>query len=183
MTFFSNCQFVRCVHKTFFIVVEFTSRNQPTDRCKRISLHLDHEYHDRPITSDSPCISKSSLFRILLRFLSVYLLVQGTVKKYSRKESTGIAQHIFKSLHTNGVYTAFPNTEVLFRIRLSLMSTNCFGEQSFSQLARIKNVNRSTMSQDHLGVLALLRIEKELLHETDFSSIIDKIRYDKIKKS
>ena len=37
-------------------------------------------------------------------------------KKYSRKESTGIAQHIFKLLHTNGVCTAFPNAEVIFRI-------------------------------------------------------------------
>ena len=31
-------------------------------------------------------LSKRSLFRILLRILSVYFLVQGTVKKYSRKE-------------------------------------------------------------------------------------------------
>ena len=50
-------------------------------------------------------------------------------KKYSRKEPTGIAQHILKLLHTNGVYTAFPNTEVIFRIYLSLMSTNCSGER------------------------------------------------------
>jgi len=51
-------------------------------------------------------------------------------KKYSRKESAGIAQHIFKLLHTNGLYTAFPNTEVIFRIYLSLMSTNCSGLES-----------------------------------------------------
>jgi len=43
------------------------------------------------------------------------------------------------------------------------MSTNFSGEGSFSQLARIKNVKRSTMSQDRLSVL----------HETDFSSVID----------
>ena len=53
------------------------------------------------------------------------------------------------------------------------MSTNCSGERSFSQLARIKNVKRSTMSQDRLGVLALLSVERELQHETDFSSVID----------
>ena len=62
--------------------------------------------------------------------------------KYSREEPTGIAQHICKLLQTNGVYNAFPNTEVTFRIYLSLMSTNCSGERSFSQLARIKNVKR-----------------------------------------
>ena len=39
------------------------------------------------------------------------------------------------------------------------MSTNCSEERSFSQLARIKVVKRSTMSQDRLDVLALLCIE------------------------
>ena len=53
---------VRCVHMTFFIVGEFAPRNQPTDRCKRISVHLVHEDHDRPVTSDSPC-SKNTFFQ------------------------------------------------------------------------------------------------------------------------
>ena len=87
-----------------------------------------------------------------------------------------------KQLHTNGVYTAFPNTEVIFGIYLSLISTNCSGERSFGQLARIKNVKRSTMSQDRLGVLALLCIERELLHEIDFSSVIDEFAAIKSRK-
>ena len=40
------------------------------------------------------------------------------------------------------------------------MSTNCSGERSFSQFAGIKVVKRSTTSQDRLGVLELLYIEK-----------------------
>ena len=103
-------------------------------------------------------------------------------KKYSRKESTGIAQHIFKLLHINGIYTTFPNIKVMFRIYLSLMSTNCSGECSFSQLARIKNVKQSTMSQDRLALLALLCFERELLHETDFSSVIDEFAAIKSRK-
>ena len=54
------------------------------------------------------------------------------------------------------------------------MSTNCSGERSFSQLAR--------MSQDRLGVLAFLCIERELLHETDFSSVIDEFATIKSRK-
>ena len=92
-------------------------------------------------------------------------------KIYNRKKSTGIAQHIFKLLHTNGVYSRFSNIEVIFTIYLSFMFTNCSGERSFSQLARIKNVKQSTMSQDRLGVLALLCIERKLLHKTNFSSV------------
>ena len=62
------------------------------------------------------------------------------------------------------------------------MSTNCSGERSFSQLAQIKNVKRSTMSQDRLGVLALLCVERELLHKTDFNSVIDKFATIKSRK-
>ena len=43
--------------------------------------------------------------------VSFFAGTRNSVKKYSRNESTRIAQHIFKLLHTNGVYTAFPNTE------------------------------------------------------------------------
>ena len=62
------------------------------------------------------------------------------------------------------------------------MSTSCSGERWFSQLARIKNMKRSTMSQDRVGVLALLCIESKLLHETDFSSDIDEFATIKSRK-
>ena len=114
---------------------------------------------------------KDLSFKFYSEFCQFICWCKEQSKKYSRKESTGIAQHIFKLLRTNGVYTAFPNTEVNFRIYLSLMSTNYSGERLFSQLARIKNVKRSTMSLDRLGVLALLCIKRELPHETDFSSV------------
>jgi len=122
------------------------------------------------------------IFRILFRILSVICWYKEQSKKYIRTESRGIAQHIFKLLHTNGVYSAFPITEVIFRMYLSLMSANCSGERSFSQLARSKNVQRFPMSQDRLGVLALLCIEKKLLHETDFSSVIDEFTTIKSRK-
>lgn len=89
---------------------------------------------------------------------------------------------MFKLMHKNGISTAFPNTEVALRIYLSLMATNCSGERSFSQLTRIKDVKGSTMSQHRLGVLALLCIEKDLLSETDFSSMIDEFATVKARK-
>jgi len=62
------------------------------------------------------------------------------------------------------------------------MSTNCSGERTFSQFARIKNVKWSTTNQYRLGVLALLCIKRELLHETDFSSVIDEFATIKSRK-
>lgn len=107
---------------------------------------------------------------------------EQTKKICSKEASTGIAQHMFKLMHKTGISTAFPNTEVALRIYLSLMATNCSGERSFSQLTRIKDVKRSTMSQHRLGVLALLCIEKDLLSETDFSSMIDEFATVKARK-
>jgi len=71
-------------------------------------------------------------FEFYSEFCQLICWYKEQSKKYSRKESTSIAQHIFKLLHTNGVYTAFPNTEVIFLTYLSLRSTNCSGERLFS---------------------------------------------------
>ena len=99
---------------------------------------------------------KDLSFKFYSEFCQFISWYEKQSKIYSRKESTGIAQHIFKLLHKNRLYNAFPNTEVIFTVYLSLMLTNCCGERSFSQVARIKNVKQSIISQDRLGVLALL---------------------------
>ena len=67
---------------------------------------------------------------------------------------------------------------------LSLMSTNCSGERSFSQLKRIKDVKRSTMSQQRLGMLALLSIESDLgpLHNVDIHKVVDEFAVAKARK-
>ena len=62
------------------------------------------------------------------------------------------------------------------------MATICSSERSFSQVCRIKDVKRSTMSQQRLGVLALLCIEKDLLSEMDFSFLIDELSTVKARK-
>ena len=80
------------------------------------------------------------------------------------------------------ISSAFPNAEVALRIYLSLMATNCFGERSFLQLCQIKDVKWSSMSQQRLGVLALLCIERDLLSEMDFSSLIDEFYIVKARK-
>ena len=92
------------------------------------------------------------------------------------------AQKMFKMLHNSGVYQAFLNTEIALRIYLCLMSTNCSGEQSFSQLKRIKDAKRSTMAQRRLSVLSLLCIESDLLNKVNFKELIDKFAVIKARK-
>ena len=62
------------------------------------------------------------------------------------------------------------------------MSANCTGARSFSQLKRIKDVKRSTMSQQRLGMLALLSIESDLLHNVDIHKVVDEFAVAKARK-
>ena len=63
--------------------------------------------------------------------------------------------------------SAFPNLAIKIRIFLTLPVTNCEGERSFSNLARVKNHLRSTVTQDRLNSLALLSTESNVLHMLD----------------
>ena len=47
-------------------------------------------------------------------------------------------QDLYGIIIKDGIKSAFPNVEVVLRMFLSLMVTNCTGERSFSQLKRIK---------------------------------------------
>ena len=65
-------------------------------------------------------------------------------------------QDLYTMISHDGLQSAFSIVEVILRLFLSLMVTNCSGEKSFSQLKCIKNDLRSTMSQTRLQSLSLL---------------------------
>ena len=62
------------------------------------------------------------------------------------------------------------------------MATKCSRERSFSHLKRIKDVKRSTMGQQRLGILALLCIENYLLHKIDLQKLTDEFAVVKARK-
>jgi len=70
------------------------------------------------------------------------------------------------------ICSVFPNLDNAFRISLSFMLTNVSSKRSFSQLKRIKNRYRTTMSQERLDSLSLLCIEADMLHSVDFDDVI-----------
>ena len=72
--------------------------------------------------------------------------------------------------------------EIVLKIYLTLMVTNCSGERSFSKLKRIKNEIRATMKQARLNYLSLMSIEHELLREMNMSRIIDAFSVAKSRK-
>jgi len=76
----------------------------------------------------------------------------------------------------------FPNVEVVTRIFLCLMVTNCSRERLFSQLKRIKNELRTTMLQERLTNLSLMCIDGDLLQKLAFEDIIEDFAQHKSRK-
>jgi len=69
---------------------------------------------------------------------------------------TELRMHLFIS--GNELHSAFPNTEVAFRIYLCLMVSNCTEERSFSKMRRIRCPRSSTV-QEKLSMLCLTSME------------------------
>jgi hypothetical protein len=65
---------------------------------------------------------------------------------------------------------------------LTIPVTVASAERSFSKLKLIKSYLRSTMSQQRLNGLALLAIEKEMLTEIDYNSLINDFASQKARK-
>ena len=68
--------------------------------------------------------------------------------------------------------SCFPNVWIAYRILLTILVTVASVERSFSKLKLIKSYLRSTMSQERLNGLAILSIEKYMLEQIDFNSLI-----------
>ena len=62
------------------------------------------------------------------------------------------------------------------------MVTNCSGERSFSQLKRIKNEPRTTMSQNKLSALSIMCMESDKLRSISFDDIINDFSYEKSRR-
>ena len=67
----------------------------------------------------------------------------------------------------------YPNTEIAYRILLTIPISVASAEKSFSKLKLIKNYLRSTMSQERLNGLSMISIEHELAEKLDYSKLIN----------
>ena len=92
---------------------------------------------------------------------------------YGLKKGIKEAQ-IYKLIKVNDLESAYPNVDIVLRIYLSLMVTNCSGERSFSKSKCVKNQQRTSLGQDKLNYLTLLSIKHELLNEIEVKDIIKK---------
>ena len=97
-------------------------------------------------------------------------------------ETVSIEFQMYRILAKKEIHEVFPNVKIALRIYLTLMVSNCSGEQSFSALKRIKNVLRSTMTDQKLNNLSIMSIEAEVLRKIDFHDIIKEFASCKCRK-
>ncbi|XP_047141109.1 uncharacterized protein LOC124816117 [Hydra vulgaris] len=97
--------------------------------------------------------------------------------KAIRASNLGIIQlspfQLLNTLHELKLDSLFPNILVVLRIFCTLPVTVAQAERSFSTLARVKNVLRSTMFQDRLSNLRRLAIEAPLARKLGFDAVIE----------
>jgi len=89
---------------------------------------------------------------------------------------------LYQIIFQDKIHLVFPNVEAILQLFLCLMVTNCSGERSFSQLKRIKNELRATMSQDKLSALSIMCIESDKLCSISFEDIIYDFAFEKSRK-
>lgn len=104
------------------------------------------------------------------------------VKKKCSEQKKFSHQDLYTVIFEDKVQSAFPNVESVLRLFLSLMVTNCSGERSFSQLKRIKNQLRSSLSQEKLTSLSVMCIESDKLRELSFDKITEDSAGSKARK-
>ena len=83
---------------------------------------------------------------------------------------------------TKDLKSVFPNIDIMLRIYLCMMVSNCSGERSFSKLKIIKNRLRTTLDQEKLNWLSLMSIESDVLRSIDFRDIIKDFANSKARK-
>ncbi|CAL1677333.1 unnamed protein product [Lasius platythorax] len=89
---------------------------------------------------------------------------------------------VLKYLIKTQLSSVYPNIYIALRILLTLPVTIASSERSFSKLKLIKNYLRSCISQERLSGIAMMSIENDLSHKTDFNNVIDAFAAAKARK-
>ena len=98
------------------------------------------------------------------------------------KKQGSIEQWMYTMMATKDLKSVFPNIDIMLRIYLCMMVSNCSEERSFSKLKIIKNRFRTTLGQEKLNWLALMSIESDVLRSVDFRDIIKDFANSKARK-
>ncbi|KAL4149728.1 hypothetical protein QTP88_003604 [Uroleucon formosanum] len=166
--------------KTYYVIIdnllcELQKRKSAYDKlAKKFSFfHNITQYSTKKICQSAKELCEVYPNNLNVNLASEVVQLQGHIKSIETTDNNPkTIQQLMLWIRSNNFLILYPYVEVALRIFLSLASTNCSAERSFSVLKIVKNYLRSTMSQERCSALALLTIENELTEETDFEEII-----------
>ena len=99
-----------------------------------------------------------------------------------KKENEPVEIFLYRIIKKNRLHSTFFNAEIVLRLYLSMMVTNCTSERSFSKMKLIKSRLRSSMEEDRLVHLVLLSSERDILREITFDDIVKNFANEKCRK-
>jgi len=99
-----------------------------------------------------------------------------------KENDCSLERFMYKIVVNKNVAATFPNVEIMLRMYLCHMISNCSGERLFSKLKLIKNNLRTTMGQERLVWLSLMSIESDVLRDINFPNVIKTFAARKARK-
>lgn len=114
--------------------------------------------------------------------LNQFLPLMALLGEDKKPLQGSIEQWMYTMMATKDLKSVFPNIDIMLRIYLCMMVSNCSGERSFSKLKIIKNRLRTTLDQEKLNWLSLMSIESDVLRSIDFRDIIKDFANSKARK-
>ncbi|XP_025191152.1 uncharacterized protein LOC112591523 [Melanaphis sacchari] len=103
--------------------------------------------------------------------------------KYKFKKEEKLSMHsLLEALTTSKLNDSFPNVEIALKLFVSIPCSNASGERSFSVLKRVKNYQRTSLSNEKMSSLALMSIENCVLQSMDWNGFIKEFSAQKARK-
>jgi hypothetical protein len=84
------------------------------------------------------------------------------VKHFSEEEKLSM-HSLLEAFTISKLNDSFPNVKIALKHFISIPCSNASGEKSFSVLKRVKNYQRTSLSNENMSSLALMSIENCIL--------------------
>jgi len=121
-------------------------------------------------------IMKISAWTLLVKFHN-YLQ-----SRFQKMRTYFTHAELYDVMAQDKIRSVFPNLDIALRIFLTFMLINVSAERSCSQLKRVKNSYRTTMTQERLDALSTLHWIRHAYSSVDFDGVIKDFAFSKSRK-
>nr|XP_042717721.1 zinc finger MYM-type protein 1-like [Chrysemys picta bellii] len=143
-----------------------------TNSLKQCHRENELENHSKNFERKMGDIDANELILELICFIYVIEKERGLVT----------ASNFLTYIYKNSLQEIYPNLCICIRILLTTPVTVAGAERSFSRMKLIKNILRSTMTDDRFSALAVISIENKIARSLDYDALINQFAENKARK-